>query len=211
MPLIRKPPPGSKAEATPAPDLNAVLDALTNGSDDERWSAARAAADLLIGVPDLANALARERAPAVREALFSALVRIASPQSVEAILPFLRSDDALIRTEASDALLALKQAAWPYVPALLRDENADVRTLACAFVREMPRQEAVRLFSELLESESQPNVCAAAVDALAEIGDSAALPALARCAERFSGTPFLAFSIGLAVDRIRSPISDSRA
>ena len=43
-----------------------------------------------------------------------------------------------------------------------------------------------------------------AVEVLAEVGGAEALPALARCAERFRGTPFLEFSIKVAADRIRA-------
>ena len=201
MPLIRKPP---SAPAAGVPDAAAVLSALVRGNDDERWAAARAAADIPDSVPALATALAGEKNSAVREALFSALARIASPQSVEAILPFLRSDDALLRTEASDALVAMKEAAWPYIAALLSDASADIRVLGCSLVRDMPSEMAAPLCCELLDSEPEPNVCAAAVEALAEIGQASAGPALTRCAERFRGTPFLEFSIKTAIDRLRS-------
>ncbi|MFZ3326051.1 MAG: hypothetical protein WA231_09235 [Methylocella sp.] len=48
------------------------------------------------------------------------------------------------------------------------------------------------------------NVCAAAVDVLAEIGDVQALPTLWRCAARFPNDPFLAFAIKVAADRLRA-------
>jgi hypothetical protein len=147
----------------------------------------------------------------VREAVFSALARIATKQSVEAVLPFLRSDDASIRTEASDALLAMKDVVWPYVAALLRDPNADVRILACGLVRDMPGEAAASLCCGLLNSEPEPNVCAAAVEVLAEVGGSSALTVLERCAKRFSDTPFLAFSIQMAIDRVRSQAPSPRA
>ena len=211
MPLIRKPP--SEASATPPsdPDTAAVLAALVRGTDDERWSAARAAADLPDSVPALEDALRRERSPVVREALFSALAHIATTQSVEAVLRFLRSDDAAVRTEASDSLLAMKDVVWPYVAPLLRDANADVRILACGLIRDMPSQVAVSLCCGVLDSEAEPNVCAAAVEVLAEVGESSALPVLERCAKRFSDTPFLTFSIQMAIDRVRSQAPKPRA
>ena len=211
MPLIRKPPSAPSSTDPAALDPAAVLDALTRGTDDQRWSAARAAADLPGSVPALRNALLREENRVVREALFSALARIASPESVEAVLPFLRSDDALIRNEALDALLAMKDAVWPYVPSLVRDQSADVRILACGLVRDMPSEAAVRLSCDLLEVELEPNVCAAAVEVLAEVGDLSALPVLARCARRFGDTPFLTFSIQMAIERVRSQASKPRA
>ena len=204
MPLIRKPPPPDSGASPAAPDPAAVFAALARGTDDERWSAARAAADLPESVPALEGALRSEQSPVVREALFSALATIATPRSVEAVLPFLRSDDAAIRTEASDALLAMKDVAWPCIAPLLRDPSADVRVLACGLIREMPGEVAASLCCGVLESEPEANVCAAAVEVLAEVGEASALPVLERCAKRFSETPFLQFSIQMAIDRVRS-------
>ena len=50
MPLIRNPQGGSEA---PPPDAAAVRNALANGSENERWAAARAAAELPDGVAAL--------------------------------------------------------------------------------------------------------------------------------------------------------------
>ena len=206
MPLVRKPPSGPPKPGTSAPEPKSVLTALAGGTDDERWSAARAAASLAGSETVLAEALSREKSPRVREALLTSLVRIATPQSVEAVLPLLRSDDAFVRREGSDALLAMKDVAWPYVAASLQDDDADVRILACGLVRAMPDEKAVRLYCDLLDSEPEANVCAAAVEALAEIAGAEALPALTRCAERFAATPFLVFSIRLVVERLRSQV-----
>jgi HEAT repeat protein len=206
MPLVRKPPSGPPSSSEPAPDAAAVLAALARGTDDERWSAARAAAALPGCVPVLGEALAREKSPRVRVALLTSLIRIATPESVKAVAPLLRSDDAFARREGSDALLAMKDVAWPHVAALLHDGNVDVRILACGLVRDMPNEQAVRLYCGLLDSETDANVCAAAVEALAEIAGAEALPALERCAERFRATPFLAFSIQIVIDRLRAQL-----
>jgi HEAT repeat protein len=208
MPLIRKP---QGTAGAPPPDAAAVLQALVGGSEDERWAAARSAAELPNSVTALATALANETSARVREAILTALVRIATPQCVEAIIPLLRKDDARVRTAATDALTALREVAWPYVAQLLRDASPHVRVLACELVRHLPGEQAVPLFCAVLETDPEANVCAAAVEALAEIGGSAALPALQRCAERFSSTPFLAFSITVAIDRARAQSTDSRA
>jgi HEAT repeat protein len=212
VPLIRKPPPPvASSSAAAGADSSQIFAALARGNDDERWAAARAAAEIPGSVPALEDALLREQSRAVRAALFSSLARIASPQSVEAVLPLLRSDDASLRTEAFDALAAMKDVAWPYVSTLLRDPVVDVRILACGLMRDMPREIAGALCCEVLDAEEEPNVCAAVVDVLAEIGEPSALPALARCATRFDASPFLAFSVQLAIDRIRSQVSSPRA
>jgi HEAT repeat protein len=92
---------------------------------------------------------------------------------------------------------------------LLQDGDADVRLLACELVRDLPGNDAEVLLCDLLDAESQPNVCSAAIEVLAEVGTARALPVLARCEERFRATPFLAFSIKVATDRIRSQSSSA--
>ena len=194
-----------------APDPAAIAARLGQGSEEERWAAARLASQLPNGAELLSHALANEKTPRVREAMFTALARIATPAAAEAVLPFVRSDDARVRTEALDALAAMKAVVWPYLPALLRDADSDVRILACELARSMPADEAARLFTSVLDSEREPNVCAAIVEVLAEIGGADVLPALERCRERFRATPFLVFAIGTAADRIRAQSSGTRA
>jgi len=201
MPLVRKP-------STPAPPAAAA--SLTEGSSDQRWAAARSAADRPDGVALLSGALATETDPRVREAIFTSLARIATAESAAAVVPYLRSDDASLRTGAIDALRAMPGAAAPLLPALLADPDADVRLLSCELARGLPDDAANRLLCQLLEVESEKNVCAAAVEVLAEIGRPEVLPSLTRCATRFDGDPFIAFSIKVAIERIVAPPSSRR-
>jgi hypothetical protein len=207
MPLIRK----TAVPVTAGPDLAAARAKLTGGTDDERWEAARALADSPDGASALGAALGLERNARVREAMFTGLARIATPACVDFVLPFVRSDDAQLRTGALDALRAMKTAINAYMPALLADADADVRLLACELARNLPGDDPARMLAGLLDAEMQPNVCAAAVEVLTEIGGPEVLPALDRCGRRFAGIPFLAFSIQLAADRIRSQSASSRA
>jgi HEAT repeat protein len=57
----------------------------------------------------------------------------------------------------------------------------------------------------LIETDKEPNVCAAAIEVLSEIGDAAALPPLARCQARFPDDPFIAFAVRATLDRLDSP------
>lgn len=178
---------------------------MTQGTADERWAAARAAGTKPENVDALSAALAQETDARVREALFTSLARIATAESAAAVLPYLRSDDANLRTGALDALQAMPVATAARLPGLLADPDADVRLLSCELVRGLADDEANHLLCELLEVEVEKNVCAAAIEVLAEIGRPEALPSLSRCAARFDGDPFLAFSIKVATDRILSP------
>jgi HEAT repeat protein len=201
MPLVRKTP---APAPRPLPTAAAVAAALAGGNDDERWAAARAAGEMPDCIEALGDAVARERNPRIREAIFTSLVRLSSPRSVELLLPLLRSDDAQLRTGALDALSSMKDVARPYVQQLLHDADADVRILACELARHLPGAEASRVLCALLDEERVSNVCASAVEVLAEVGGPEALPALARCAQRFAGTAFLEFSIRITVERIQA-------
>lgn len=198
MPLVRRPSPPSVPPTTPAASLS-------EGTIDQRWAAARAAASRPGGVALLAAALSQERDPLVLQAIFTGLASAATAESAAAVLPFIRSEEASLRAAALDALRAMPEASRSYIADLLGDPEADVRLLSCELVRSLPEAEANRLLIELLDSEADKNVAAAAVEVLAEIGRREALPVLARCAERFAGEPFLAFSIKVATDRIGDP------
>ncbi len=198
MPLVRRP--SAPSEATAAAPAS-----LTEGTSDQRWAAARAAAERPEGVRLLAAALPQETDPRVREAIFTGLARAATAESAAAVIPYLRSDDASLRTAAIDALRAMPVATRAYVPGLLGDPDADVRLLSCELARDLPEDEANRLLGDLLVRETEKNVAAAAIEVLAETGRPEVLPALAACAERFADDGFLAFSIKVAADRIGRP------
>jgi HEAT repeat protein len=197
MPLIRK---ESDSAAARAPSQ--ALPSLASTSADERWAAARAARDPA-AIPSLGEALAHERDARVREAIFTALAQIGTAESANVVLPYLRLDDANTRTGAMDALRAMRHACQPYLAELLADRDPDVRLLACDLVRDGGGADGPRWLCALIETEPQANVCAAAVEALGEIGDATALPALSMCAERFPDDPFLGFAIKAVVDRLR--------
>jgi len=201
MPLVRRDIPAAPGSGVAAESLPPVA-ALTSPEPDERWNAARALGMHPQAVPALAAALETEQVPRVREAIMTALMRIGDAASVTALLPYLRSADAALRAGAIEALQSLPQVVAPFVPMLLGDDDSDVRILAIELLRGFPAAEATRLLCGLLNGEEHPNVCASAIDALAEVGTSEALPVLRRCAERFAGTAFLPFAITVAIGRI---------
>jgi HEAT repeat protein len=199
MPLIRKPVVHVPAQGPATAD---VLQGLASADAEERWKAARAAPEAAGGAAALTAAIRSETDARVREAMFTSLARINSAESVEAILALLRSDDANFRAGALDTLRAMGDAMREHLPRLLADADSDVRVLSCEIARGMPGAETTRLLCDLLERENEINVCGAAIEVLAEVGEPAALPVLARCEIRFRSTPFLAFAIKIATDRI---------
>jgi len=202
VPFIKRDPTSLKPATAIAADLTLPIADLGNADPDKRWRAARALGGEPTAVPALAAALAIEPSPRLREAIMTALMRVGDEASVLALLPYLRSQDAGQRAAAIDALQALPDAIRPFMVVLLNDADSDVRILATELARNMPADEATRLLSGLLEDEPHANVCGAAIEVLAEVGTSAALPALQRCATRFAGTSFLPFAVSVAVARI---------
>jgi hypothetical protein len=184
--------------------------ALLSGSPEDRWAAARSVATTPAGASLLAEALSLEKDPRVREAIFTGLASIATPESALAILRHLRSDDANLRTGALDALRMMPDAARPHLKTLLGDCDPGVRLLACDLLRGQPAADATQMLTALLETEPEPNVCAAAVDVLAEVGEASAVPVLLRCADRFPSDPFLGFAIKQVIERLRPPASLAR-
>jgi hypothetical protein len=201
MPLVRKSP-GDVPQETPRRAAAEVLQELSSASEEVRWNAARAAAGVEDGARALAAALRVESVPRVREAMFTSLARMGDAAGVAAVLPLLRSDDAKLRAGALDALKVMIRGAQDLLPPLLEDADVDVRVLSCELARALPGEAATSLLCHVLRREQDLNVCAAAVDVLAEVGQPDALPALAECGARFGDAPFLAFAIQVAADRI---------
>jgi HEAT repeat protein len=195
MPLIRKPADTATPLQTSAPGR------LHAGTVDERWAAAR---DLATAgdVGALSGALAAETDPRVREALLTSLARIGSPAAAQALIPYVRSDDASVRTGALDALSTMPAGVAGSLAGLLADPDPDVRLLACELARSLPGPEPAAALCALIDRDPAANVCAAAIEVLAEVGGPEALPALARCADRFAGEPFLVFAARVAAQRI---------
>lgn len=195
MPLIRRPSgPVPRSEDQVAPDLNSA-------SADARWAAVRRM-DAPRDLPALQFALEKEADPRVREAIFTSLARIGGAEAVQGLARQIRADDAGLRTGALDALRTMGPEVAVVLPELLSDPDADVRLLACELARAAPGDQATALLCHLLGSEAEPNVAAAAVEVLAEVGDAQALSTLDGAAARFSGEPFLVFAIRVARDRI---------
>ena len=199
MPLIRKP--ADAAEPSPAPDLEAIRADLRAPDADARWRAARALSAYPDAVALLADAAEAEGDPRIREAIFTSLARIGTDAGVAVLVSHLRADDADRRMAALDCLRTLPHVLGGALPGLLGDKDPDVRLLACDLARELPSAEATALLIPVLDADTEINVCAAAVDVLAEVGSPGAAPALRRCAERFAD-PFLDFAIKVVVDRL---------
>jgi HEAT repeat protein len=199
MALIRGKPPGQTVPAQAG-----LAETLQRGDRDARRNAARALGGVPDGTKALGEALRTEADPRVREAIFTSLVRLGTRESVDAVVPHLRINDANLRMGALDALRTMIAVARPVLPRLLTDPDPDIRLLTCDLLRELPSAEATVLLCGVLARDLEVNVCAAAVDVLADIGDAEALPFLDACATRFGDVTFLTFAVQAARERIVS-------
>ncbi|TCP29656.1 HEAT repeat domain-containing protein [Sphingomonas sp. BK235] len=201
MALIKTSRPDPARASAAAPALDALVAQLASPVAAERRAAVRALDAHPDGIAPLCARLAAEPAPSVREAMLAALVRRAAPAAVTALLPLLRDGSPAQRNAALEALALMPDLVAPHVAALLRDRDSDVRIFTVNLLGVLPHPEAARWLVEALD-DAHPNVCAAAVDGLAEIGDARALPALAALPARFPEDGFLAFAVQLACQRI---------
>lgn len=202
MPFIKRDTSVSNSNGNRADDIARHVASLNSSDAEARWTAARALGGRTDAVAALGAALSAEQIPRVREAILTALVRTGDRGSVLALLPYIRSQDAGQRGAAIEALQSLPEAVLPFMETLLSDDDTDVRLLATELARNLSTKDATRLLCGLLENEPHPNVCAAAIDVLAEVGNRDAVPFLKACAERFSSTPFLPFAVATTIARI---------
>ena len=203
MPLVRRDAAGPEPAEGERPQLG-------QGGPDERWAAARRLGAAAGDVAILAVALKTEPDPRVREAILTSLARVGNAESLAAVLPLLRSDAADLRTGALDALRAMAGAVAARLTDLLADPDPDVRLLACELARAIPAERAQQVLCDLIEQDAEVNVCAAAIEVLAEIGSGEAIPSLDRCARRFPNEAFLEFSIKVTVNRIAARPTSAR-
>ncbi|GJD48950.1 hypothetical protein OPKNFCMD_1676 [Methylobacterium crusticola] len=196
MPLVRRDPPAPAGPPGPAP---ASLEAAEPAS---RLAAARALAGRPEGAAALGAALAGEADARVREALLSALVAIADEAAAAALAPHLRAQDPALRNGCVEALQDMPAAVAGLLPGLLGDPDPDVRLLAAGIARSQAPEAATALLVRLLESEPHPNVCAAAVEVLAEVGTAGARASLRAARARFAADPFLPLAIDATLARL---------
>ncbi|MGA2128052.1 MAG: HEAT repeat domain-containing protein [Xanthobacteraceae bacterium] len=175
------------------------------GADDAttRRAAARELGSRPEAVPALCTRLGIEGAPSVRGVILTSLIRQKSQQAVEGLIPLLSSEDTALRNAVIEALQDMPDAVAPHMDKLLLDPDSDVRIFAVNILSLLPHPDAPRWLTRVISEDHHVNVCAAAVDCLAEVGDEAAIGPLIALQDRFANVPFMSFAIEAALRRIR--------
>lgn len=181
-------------------------DGLIAQLEDERPVARRRASRELAGdasaVDALCDALERESDEGCRHAMLTALLVSGGRRVQERLLPLLRSEDAGLRNGAIEVLQGMPKLAASYMDRLLADSDSDVRIFAVNILESLRHERVPEWLRGVLERDGHVNVCAAAVDVLAEVGDHDCLDALGQLPERFPDEPFIDFAVRTAQRRI---------
>jgi len=202
MPLVKRTSPESAAVTGELP-LETLLENLTSGSAASRRGAARGLATHPAAAAALATALEAESDPSVREAIFTAEIRIGSAAAAAGLFPLLNSEDVGLRNGAIEALKTMPDAVTAQIDELLAGPS-DVRIFAVEILGALASSSSPARLMRVLEADPELNVCAAAVEAIVECGDAGCAPALEALAQRFPDEPYLQFSIRTALARIVS-------
>ncbi|MCJ2139838.1 HEAT repeat domain-containing protein [Methylobacterium sp. E-066] len=190
------------AEEPPHADLAALTAALAAPESAERRRAARDLGAFPEAGPLLCTHLAQEPATSVRAVILTTLIRLKSPAVVAGLLPLLRSEDSALRNAAIEALQEMPAEVEPHVADLLADSDSDVRIMAVNMLSLLPHPKAPDWLAAVVARDAHINVCAAAVDGLAEIGNESAVAPLQALAARFPDVPFIRFAAAAAIRRI---------
>jgi HEAT repeat protein len=185
-------------------DTAGLLQQLRRGSAEQRRWAARDLAARPEAAAALGEQLLAESDARVRDAILVSLSSIASDAAATALLPLLRSDDAMLRNGAIEALAGMPQAVAPKVAALLRDADADVRIFTVNMLGELRHAQVVPWLLQVLAEDAEVNVVAAALEVLAEVGQPAHVDALVAATRRFGDNPFIQFAAQMARERIEA-------
>lgn len=107
------------------------IDKLGCSDETERLYAAEDLGYLNLseGVPALLEQLHHEASPAVRDAMFQALMRMDGDAAIEGCIRLLGSEDPRIRNQAVVVLRHKGARSIPFLSAVMRDGDKDIRKL----------------------------------------------------------------------------------
>ena len=184
--------------------VDGLVAQLRGGDAEQRRWAVRDLTSHPQAAAALGAQLLVERDAAVREALFLALGTMASDEAVSALLPLLRSEDARLRNGAIEVLSGLPRVVGPRISALLLDTDVDVRIFTVNLLGELRHEQVTQWLQQVLLSDREVNVVAAAIEVMAETGQPEHIDALRETRRRFADDPFIGFAADVAIERIRA-------
>jgi HEAT repeat protein len=167
-----------------------------------RW-AARDLADCPNAADALVTRLKKEQEVAVREVILTTLIRLDDVSALGGLVECLRSEDAALRNEVIEAMKLLPREVASIMHSLLADLDPDVRIFAVNVLESLRHPDVETWLIQAIETDSEVNVCAAALDLLSEVATAKAVEPLVRLKVRFAEEPYIQFAADLALQRIR--------
>lgn len=183
------------ARATALASLQAADPAL-------RRSAAQTLAGQPEAVPVILDALERESSLAVRIALLDSLAATPGDEAVQALAGCLRSEDAWLRNAAIDLLRGMPEQVAPVIAHMLIDPETDIRILAVGILDTLRHARVEDWLLQLIDAETDVNVCGAALEVLTTIGTPAAIGPVTTLMRRFADEPYITFAGRLLLNRL---------
>ena len=138
----------------------------------------------------------------VREIILSSLAAIADAEAVHGLVNCLRTEDPWLRNEAIEIMKQLPDQVGPIMRDLLADPDADVRIFAVNILESLRHPDVESWLLEVIERDSNINVCATALDLLVEVGTQAAEQPLQHIQARFPDEPYIRFASEMALKRL---------
>ncbi len=184
-------------------DLPGLLQLLQNGDTAGRRWAARDLAQYPQAAEALLQWLLREPERTVREAIFITLTQLGCQTAVDGLIACLRSEEVNLRNDAIEAMKLMPDAVAPMMSNLLHDADPDVRIFAVNILESLRHPKVESWLIDVISHDPHVNVCATAVDLLAEVGSKSALKSLEALRFKFPDEPFMHFAIDVALKRIQ--------
>lgn len=183
-------------------DFAGLIDQL----DDTDPAIRRWAARDLLAYPASTTALVarlkREDDRSVREFILTSLTRLGDDIAVAGLVEWLRSEDAVVRNEAIEAMKSLPDEVAPIMGGLLADPDPDVRIMAVNVLESLRHPHVEDWLIDVIDNDTVINVCGTAVDLLGEVGSPAARASLLRLRARYLTEPYIQFATDLALKRL---------
>jgi len=140
----------------------------------------------------------------VQEAADTALRKIGGSQTVQAIIPLLRSDDAPVRNLAMDILRAVGDQDFPALARLLHDNDPDIRIFATDILGSARNRMAVQPLCDALLKDPEVNV---RYQAAVSLGDLQFKEAAACLNKALADEEWVQFAVIEALTKIRDESS----
>ena len=117
-----------------------------------------------------------------------------------------RFDFIFMDIEGSEyfALAGMPRAVGPCIDTLLRVSDPQTRVFTINLLGDLRHEQVTHWLLQVLSNETCVNGVAAAVDVLAKLGQPEHIKPLQATRQRFASDPFLAFTIDVAIERIRA-------